>query len=104
MVALTAVLQADDRLATFFCRHVSASLPPGVTPEHFAMKSARQAARMAFCCSAETWAFASAAANAQNATANPIELVSRMLAPPESTPLGDYSSGAGAPSDRHFCV
>jgi hypothetical protein len=54
MVALTAVLQAGARLATFFCRHISASLPPGVTPEHFDMKSDRQLARMALCCSAVT--------------------------------------------------
>ena len=39
---------AHDRLAgagqasTFFCRHISASLPPGVTPEQCDMKSERQ--------------------------------------------------------------
>jgi hypothetical protein len=84
MVALTAVLQAADRPATFFCRHISASLPPGVTPEHFAMKSDRQAARMALCCSAETWAFASAAAKpaAQSAMANLIKHLCRMMASP----------------------
>jgi len=53
-VALTAVLQPDDNVATFFCRHCSASLPPGVTPEHFDMKSLRQFARIALCCSAVT--------------------------------------------------
>jgi hypothetical protein len=51
IVTLTAVLQAGERLATFFCRQLSASLPPGVTPEHFDMKSERQAERMALCCS-----------------------------------------------------
>jgi hypothetical protein len=52
MVALTAVLQAGARLATFFFRQASASLPPGVTPEHFDMKSDRQDERMALCWSA----------------------------------------------------
>ncbi len=60
MVALTAVLQADDRPATFFCRHCKASRPPGVTPEHFAMKSDRHEARMALCCSGVTCASAPA--------------------------------------------
>ncbi len=58
MVALTAVLQAGDRLATLVCRQTSASLPPGVTPEHFDMKSDRQLERMALCCSAVTCAAA----------------------------------------------
>ena len=82
IVALTAVLHAGDRPATFFCRHISASLPPGVMPEHFDVKSDRQLARMALCCWAVTCAFAPAAAKAQNAMANPIEPVSRMLASP----------------------
>ena len=55
-VAVTAVLQPADNAATFFCRHCNASLPPGVTPEHFDMKSLRQFARIALCCSAVTWA------------------------------------------------
>jgi hypothetical protein len=58
MVALTAVLQAGDRLATLLCRHCNASLPPGVTLEHFDMKSLRHAPRMALCCSGVTWAVA----------------------------------------------
>lgn len=58
MVALTAVLQAGDRLATLVCRQTSASLPPGVTLEHFDMKSDRQLERMALCCSGVTWAAA----------------------------------------------
>jgi hypothetical protein len=49
-VALTAVLQPGDKVSTFFWRHVSASLPPGLTPAHFDMKSLRQFARMALCC------------------------------------------------------
>jgi hypothetical protein len=57
IVALTAVLQAGDRLATFFCRQASASRPPGLTPEHFDMKSERQDERMALC-----WADVSCAA------------------------------------------
>ena len=54
MVALTAVLQAGDRLATLVCRHCSASLPPGVMPEHFDMKSDRHEPRTALCCSGVT--------------------------------------------------
>ena len=88
MVALTAVLQAGARLATFFCRHSSASLPPGVTPEHFDMKSDRQLARMALCCSAVTCANAPVAgASAQATAASPMKLVRRMMVSPESTPL-----------------
>lgn len=63
IVTLTAVLQAADRLATFFCKQTRASLPPGVTPEHFDMKSERQEARMALCCSAVTCARAIAERN-----------------------------------------
>jgi hypothetical protein len=47
VMALTAVLQDPDRLARLRLRHSSASLPPGVTPEQFAMKSERQEARIA---------------------------------------------------------
>src|ERR1700759_4330808 len=50
IVELTTCLQAPDRPATFRCRQASASLPPGVTPEHFAMKSERQACFIALCC------------------------------------------------------
>lgn len=49
MVELTTFLQAADSVATFFCRQPSASLPPGWTPEHFAMKSLRHDERMALC-------------------------------------------------------
>jgi hypothetical protein len=76
MVALTAVLQAGDRLATLVWRHCNASLPPGVTPEHFDMKSDRQAPRMALCCSGVTWA---AAAVAKVATANAVNRAVRRL-------------------------
>jgi hypothetical protein len=58
MVALTAFLQLGERPATFFCRQARASLPPGVTPEHFEVKSERQDERMALCCALVTWAFA----------------------------------------------
>lgn len=74
MVALTAVLQAGDRLATLVCRHCSASLPPGVTPEHFDMKSDRHEPRMALCCSGVTWAVAAVAkAASASAAANALE-------------------------------
>jgi stress-induced morphogen len=58
IVALTAVLQAGDRPATFFCRQASASALPGVTPEHFAMKSERQFDRSALCWAELSWAAA----------------------------------------------
>lgn len=51
IVALTAVLQPGERFSTFFCKQASASLPPGVTPEHFDVKSERQFDRTALCCS-----------------------------------------------------
>ena len=47
--ALTAVRQAGESLAEFFCRHWNASVPPGVTPEQFDMKSDRHELRIAFC-------------------------------------------------------
>src|SRR4051794_26714735 len=50
-IALTAVRQAGESAAELRCRHCSASAPPGVTPEHFDMKSERQEARIALCCS-----------------------------------------------------
>ena len=71
MVALTAVLQAGDRLATLVCRQTNASLPPGLTPEHFDMNSERQFERMVLCCSGVTCAAAVAvkAASARAADA-----------------------------------
>jgi hypothetical protein len=47
MIALTAVWHARESLARFCLRQSSASLPPGVTPEQFAMKSDRQFERIA---------------------------------------------------------
>ena len=47
VIALTAVLHDPESLARLRLRHSSASLPPGVTPEQFAMKSERQEARIA---------------------------------------------------------
>jgi hypothetical protein len=47
LMALTAVWQAPESLLTLRLRHSKASLPPGVTPEQFAMKSERQDERMA---------------------------------------------------------
>jgi hypothetical protein len=47
MVALTAVWHGPESLARFCLRQSSASLPPGVTPEQFAMKSDRQFERIA---------------------------------------------------------
>jgi len=50
--AATALWHAAVSLAAWLLRHCSASMPPGCTPEQFAMKSERQAARMAdFCAS-----------------------------------------------------
>jgi hypothetical protein len=47
LIALTAVLQDPESLPRLRLRHSKASLPPGVTPEQFAMKSERQDERMA---------------------------------------------------------
>jgi hypothetical protein len=66
-IALTALRQAGESFAEFFCRHCSASAPPGVTPEQFDMKSDRQDERMAFCCSAVGCAFAAPAAKRSSA-------------------------------------
>ena len=52
LMAATALWQADDNLAEWLCRHCKAAAPPGWTPEQLAMKSERQAARIAdFCAS-----------------------------------------------------
>jgi len=57
-----AVWQAEDSDELCCCRHVSAALPPGDTPEHCAMKSERQADLMALCCAAVgCWAVAASA-------------------------------------------
>jgi hypothetical protein len=45
--AATAVRQLDDSLADLEARHCKAALPPGCTPEQCAMKSDRQAERIA---------------------------------------------------------
>src|SRR3984957_14369806 len=45
--AFTAAWQDGESLASLRSRHSNASLPPGWTPEQLAMKSERQAARMA---------------------------------------------------------
>src|SRR5215469_13382471 len=51
-IAATALWHAAESFAAWLLRHCSASAPPGWTPEQFAMKSERQAARMAdFCAS-----------------------------------------------------
>lgn len=62
VAASTAVRQAGDSLAAFFCRHCSASTPPGFTLEQFDMKSERQDDRIAACWSAVTCACAPEAA------------------------------------------
>jgi hypothetical protein len=83
MVALTAVLQAGDKAATLVCKHCSASLPPGVTPEHFDMKSDRQAPRMALCCSGVTCATAVAvSAVTAIATNAPLQHLLRIMVAP----------------------
>jgi len=48
--ASMAVLHDDERLSWFRSRHSSAALPPGLTPEHLAMKSDRQDERIASRC------------------------------------------------------
>src|ERR1700722_9338075 len=51
-IAATALWHDADSFAELPFRHCSAAAPPGCTPEQFAMKSDRQAARMAaFCAS-----------------------------------------------------
>src|ERR1700754_2385356 len=51
LIAETAFRQAAEREPLCCCRQVSASMPPGVTPEHCAMKSERHAALIwSFCC------------------------------------------------------
>jgi hypothetical protein len=49
--ALTALRHAGDSFASLLTRHIKAALVPGSTPEQFAVKSARQAERMAARCS-----------------------------------------------------
>jgi stress-induced morphogen len=58
IVARTAVWQPPESVSTFFWRHISASLPPGVTPAQCDMKSERQFARSALCCALDTCACA----------------------------------------------
>src|SRR5262245_13261212 len=49
-MALTAVLQDADNLASLRLRHSNAFLPPGCTPEQLAMKSERHDARITSRC------------------------------------------------------
>lgn len=49
-IALTAAWQPPESFARLRLRHSKASLPPGCTPEQFAMKSERQEERMASRC------------------------------------------------------
>jgi hypothetical protein len=86
MVALTALLQAGDRLARFFCRQFSASLPPRSTPGHFDMKSERQFERMALCCSGVGWAEAAPVRTAHAATAAIKQLTTRLIKTPRTSP------------------
>jgi hypothetical protein len=107
MVVLITLLQAGDRLATFFCRQPRASLPPGVTPEHFDMKSERQLARRALCCSALSCALAGSAmvkASAPIAAASAKNLACCIVVSSSPFKSRNYSIGVGAPSDGHFCV
>src|SRR6185312_405298 len=69
MVAPTTRLQAGERPEMFCCRHSSASLAPGCTPEHFDMKSLRQFWRIAFCCDGVGPDCAAAVAGGAGATA-----------------------------------
>src|SRR5690348_7818044 len=50
--AATAVRQPGDSFAELVARHCRAALPPGLTPEQCAMKSDRQAERIAAVCAA----------------------------------------------------
>ncbi|MBB4444001.1 hypothetical protein GGE15_007313 [Rhizobium esperanzae] len=50
-IADTAFRQPAESVALCCCRQVSASIPPGVTPEHCAMKSDRHSALIALRCS-----------------------------------------------------
>jgi hypothetical protein len=66
-VALTAVLQAGDKLLTFFCKQANASWPR--KPEHFDMASLRQFDRSALCTSLEICAAAGPQMAMPNASA-----------------------------------
>jgi hypothetical protein len=50
LIAATALRHADVSFDELRCRHCSASTPPGVTLEQFAMKSERQLLRIALFC------------------------------------------------------
>jgi hypothetical protein len=51
LTADTAFRQPADSVALCCCKQVSASMPPGVTPEHCAKKSERHSALIALRCS-----------------------------------------------------
>ncbi|QTU96620.1 hypothetical protein J7U39_00010 [Rhizobium sp. NLR16a] len=92
--AETAFWQPAESVALCCWRQVSASIPPGVTPEHFAMKSERHSALIASRCSSvgacedATPAKNSSAQNAGNA-----EIADRI----RRLPCGDVSR-----EDPHF--
>jgi len=79
-MALTAAWQPPESLAKLRFRHSKASLPPGCTPEQFAMKSERQFARMALAC-ADVGCCACAEAIA-SISASDVTSVARPTAPP----------------------
>ena len=74
-VSLTTFWQFADKLATFFCRQTSASLPPGEMPEQCEMKSERQLARSALCSALVTWASAGPATTAIASAAKAAETI-----------------------------
>src|SRR6185437_159482 len=97
MVARTADWQAPDRLPTFFCRHISASLPPGVTPEQCDMKSERQLARSALCCALVICACAVVAARSAAPAASVKMMLCLIVKPPVSVCLGPLSADVCKP-------
>lgn len=76
-VDATAFRQSGDSVATFVCRHFIASAPPGLTPEHFDMKSERQLALMALCWALEICACAAAVRAASASAAIPDKTAAR---------------------------
>jgi hypothetical protein len=109
IVARTAAWQAPDSALTFFCRHISASLPPGVTPEQCDMKSERQFPRIALCCALEICACAIVAADRAAPAAKTARIARLIVYPRKScSPRAaevcevDVSAGARIVSGKNF--
>ena len=106
-IAATALRQDADSFAALLCRHCSAAEPPGCTPEQFAMKSDRQAARMA-----AFWAslggdgdaaLGAATAAASLEAAGSREIVDFLLGFAAVVLLSDLRSGASAARGGSAC-